>query len=308
MTLGLALAASLGASGSRGSGRDNSRRDKAGRRSTTRTSTARSSAAGEGAVRRAASSSGATARVSRGGVDTAAGIVVSGGAGRAGVVGSGVDTNGDPGQDALRNVVTEENILDERVVVIGGLAESNVIGRVKSQLLLVGAVRGDGLNFGNEGLIEEELADMVGGTVDIGIVVEDGSAGSALDVNVSSTASVMTREHCIKLNDTIVIGLLNTATEGGVKTTLAGGGDTGVDAGSVAVPSVDQDLGHSSTGSDIDKLDIEMQRHTRLAIGHLAADELASNPVGTNSGLRHDDTASVLSEEGSRVGIQSVSR
>lgn len=306
----LARTTTLGSSsrgGGSGSGSSRGSRRNA-RSSTARGSTTGTGTAGEGTARRATGTSGTTAAVSRRSIDTTVGIVVSSGASRAGVVGGGVVTNGDPSQNTLGDVVTEQDVLDKGVVVRGRFAKGDAVTRVESQFLGVGVVRRNGLDFRDESLVEEKLTDVVRHAVNVGVVVQDSGARRRLDVDVGSTAGVVAREHGIELNNSIVIGLLNTAAKGRVQTALAGGRNTRVHAGSIAVPSVDQDLGHTRAGGDVDKLDVEVQRHAGLPVGHLTADQLAGNPVGTNSGLGNDDARGVLGEEGSRIGIKSVSR
>lgn len=78
----------------------------------------------------------------------------------AGLVGSGVDENRDPPEETVVQVVTETHVIDEGVVVDGGLADADSIGRVEGQRLLVGGVGFDCLGLQDEGLVEEELADV----------------------------------------------------------------------------------------------------------------------------------------------------
>lgn len=88
-----------------------------------------------------------------------------------------IDTQGDPSEDTVAHIITEEDILDEGVNSVGLLGEDAVIS-VLGELLGVGAVGAGGLDLGDQVLVEEELADVVGvGSVETGdgVVGESGS-------------------------------------------------------------------------------------------------------------------------------------
>lgn len=83
-------------------------------------------------------------------------------------------------------------------------------------MLPVSAIRGQELDFGDEGLIEESLADVAGlDIVTEGAVVVAISTSVDHDVDVSGTASVMAREDGLELCDPVRVCFLDT-TEPGV--------------------------------------------------------------------------------------------
>lgn len=119
---------------------------------------------------------------------TLLGVVSSGG--NVGVLGS-IDSNRDPGEDTLGHIVTDQNVLHERINGVGLLGQDAVIG-IGGQILSVGGVGRGLLDIGDQVLVEEELADMgrLGGvqvaecmvSLDLGLI---GSVGQNYDGVVS---------------------------------------------------------------------------------------------------------------------------
>lgn len=117
-----------------------------------------------------------------------------------GVRAAHVDAHGDPGQDTVGDVVAQEHVLDKGVDAVGGgfLGQDRVVG-VDGQILGVCVVGVGSLDFGDEGLVEEELTNVLDaagceGAVDVegGVCVGDnvdvrGAAGGGVLVFVVSS-------------------------------------------------------------------------------------------------------------------------
>ena len=90
-------------------------------------------------------------------------------------IGSRINTNADPRHDAVRDIIAELHPLDERIHVRGLLAQDRVVG-VEREVLRVGVVGRGGFDEGDQGLVEEDLADVggVGGRV----ALEEGAVGA----------------------------------------------------------------------------------------------------------------------------------
>lgn len=161
-------------------------------------------------------------------------IVVSSNAvvGVVGVVGSGVDTDLDPGEQTVLDAVTEVQELREGIVGAGGLLDTPHVVGIASNILGVGGVGVGVLNSGTQDLVPEELAD-VGDAASAhlkgAVVAVDGGVKVGQEMGVDGAAVVVTGEDGLEGNNTILIGLLNTTKEGGVPTVggvVATGGDT----------------------------------------------------------------------------------
>lgn len=213
-------------------------------------------AGGEARRGRAAGTSGTT---STSAVGDATALVVGGGIHDGAGVG-GVDTEADPGQKTVGDIVTKEDVLlrcqhfshwFQRGMHVGeAYLDDGVAGRKtveQEEVLLVG---GDGLGVGVVGgvdldgvaqvLVKVQLADVVGGQVVDGAVVAGGGVGVDGDVDVLGTARVVTGVGGQELDGTVVVGELE-PTEESVVQVLGGLGEvatranTSVDTSRVAV-------------------------------------------------------------------------
>lgn len=107
---------------------------------------------------------------------------------------------------------------------------------------------------------------------------------SRLTVNVGGASSVVTRERCIELQDSILVGELDTTVHGVVdvagigRVAVATSNNATVHAGTVAVPSLEGNLWDGLAGCGVDDLDVKCQRYTRVAVSDVLADILARDP------------------------------
>lgn len=166
-----------------------------------------------------------------------------------------------------------------------------------------------GLNcFGvvDELLVKEELADVgdvaasEGGVslVEGGVDVRencDSLVGRGLSrlgmhtVDVSGAPSVVAGESGVVLQDTVLVGELDTTEHRVVdvacisRVTVAASNNAPVDTGAVAVPGFKSNLRDGLTSPSVNDLDVECQRHTWVAIGDVFANIFARNPCRTVS-------------------------
>ena len=119
----------------------------------------------------------------------------------------------------------------------------------------------------------------------------------------------MAWEEGLESNNTVIIALLNTTKEsvvqvrGIIAVAVAVGHDTRVNTGGVAVPDLEECLGHRLAGIDVDDLDVERERHTLAVFSDIFPDKLALNPVRTLCDLGSQDTGVVASEEDGRIRV-----
>lgn len=212
-----------------------------------------------------------------------------------GVVGSGIDTNLDPGKDSILNRVSQVDVLREGVIRLISLKNRPHILLVAGHLDSVGVVRGKSLDFFTEVLGPEELSDVLNrAVVDLDCAVgRDRCIGVSEEMGMGSTSLVMTGEDGLKLNNTIVVGDLDTTKESGVQTSL--GANAGVNTSGVAVPDVGGQVGDSIAGRYVDVLDLEEQRHsvTELCFDDVGSQVFADDVVRTSGDLGGQDTARV---------------
>jgi len=103
-------------------------------------------------------------------------------------------------------------------------------------------------------------------------------------MDVGGTSSVVAREGCIELQDSVLIGELD-ATEHGVvdvasisSVAVATSNNAAIDTSAVAVPRLECNLWDWFAGRGVDDLDVERQGHTRVAVSDVLADILAGDP------------------------------
>ncbi len=201
-----------------------------------------------------------------------------------------VDTESQPGEDAVRNAVADERVLVEGVdsVSEGLLLQDGVLG-VGGELLLVGAVGGHSLNGGDQGLVEEALTYVAGGDrVAQGSVGKDGGVGVDHQVDVGGAGGVMAGEDGLELHNTVAVAQLDTAEPGVVdvglirRVTVTGSNNTGVDTGGVAVPHLQVDVGDGVAGVDVNDLVVNDGIDTTLFLDDVASDVLATNVYKTS--------------------------
>lgn len=216
------------------------------------------------------------------------------------VVGRGVDTNLDPGEETVGDILAQVDELGEGVVGLVGLEDGPHVLGVGGDLDGVGVVGGEFLDGLAQRLRPEELADVGDGSIPDGdgAIGHQGRVCVRQQVGVDGTALVVAGEDGLELDDTVVVGELDTTEEGGVQAGLAGL-DAGVDTGGVAVPDVDGDLGDGIAGVDVDVLDLEEDGDTvaELGLDDVGAHVLADDVVGAVGDLRGEDAGGVGAED-----------
>ena len=97
------------------------------------------------------------------------------------------------------------------------------------------------------------------------------------------SANVMTGEECLKLSNTIFIGLLDTTTKGlidvgqVVRVSVARVINTSIDTSSVAVPNIKIEFWYRITGLNVDDLVVENKVNTLLVFLEVATNVLTTN-------------------------------
>jgi hypothetical protein len=103
-------------------------------------------------------------------------------------------------------------------------------------------------------------------------------------MNVSGASSIVTGERCIELQDSILVGELDTTIHSVVDVASIGSvavavsNNAAVYASTVAVPGLEGDLLDRLASRGVDDLDIERQGYTRVAVSNILADILARDP------------------------------
>lgn len=112
-------------------------------------------------------------------------------------------------------------------------------------------------------------------------------------------AGEQTGKQRIESYDTLIVRELHTAEERVIERILSV--NTRVRAGAVAVPHIGRQLRDRQAGGDINKLHLDVQRDTALALGDVRPDELPYNVVRPDSRLGHQH-ARVVAAKDSRLG------
>lgn len=188
-----------------------------------------------------------------------------------GLVGGGVDEDGEVGEEAVLEGVAEEDVVGEGVVLGGGGLGVDAVVLVEGEGLGVGAVGLEQLDRVDQALVEEELPDVVRLAVrQVRVVRQHRRVLRAHQVDVRRPSRVVPREHRVELRHAVFVGWLDTAPVDRVETALAHRGDARVDARGVAVPDVDQHVGDRFAGVDIYELQVKVEGNSSLAIGQVS--------------------------------------
>lgn len=143
-------------------------------------------------------------------------------------------------------------------------------------------------------------------------VAKEGSVGVDEQVDMGRPGDIMSREIRFELGNTIGIGLLDTTEPSLVnvglvrRVAIAGGNDTGVYTGRVAVPHLEVDIGHGFASVNVNDLVVNDRVDTLLVLGKLTADVLAADVVRALGDLGGQDAGVVATEEGCRIGVEGV--
>jgi hypothetical protein len=120
-------------------------------------------------------------------------VVVEGGADA--LRSCGVDAECNPSEQAVRDVVSKQGVLDHGVNTVGaGLTLENVIVGIERQGLRVRVVRLENLHSRDQGLVKEHLADMASpySVSNRAVVVLSRVGRVHKEVNVVCTAEIVT--------------------------------------------------------------------------------------------------------------------
>lgn len=205
--------------------------------------------------------------------------------GLGGLVGGEVDEDGEVGEDAVLELAAEDDVVDEGVVLGGGLLGVDAVVLVEGQALGVGEVGLVELDGRDQALVEEELADVVGLAVrQVRAVGQHRRVLRAHHVDVRGPARVVTGENRVKFYHSVVVRDLDAAAVGRVQAALAVA-DARVYARGVAGPDVDQHVGHRLEAVEVDELQVEVKGNTCLGLSdvdlrHSKLAESLANAVG----------------------------
>lgn len=129
-------------------------------------------------------------------------------------------------------------------------------------------------------------------------------------VSVGGTAVVVAREDCVKVDNTLTVGLLNTAQVCRVpfiSSVVSRNRDTTVDTSGIRFPDVNKSTRDRAAGVDIDVLDFEMNINTVRVelLFHILADNFTPHIVGTVGNGRGQDAAGV-GAKGLILGVENL--
>lgn len=168
----------------------------------------------------------------------------------------------------------------------------------------VGCIDAGCFDFGDEGLVVEDLTDVRDIATCIGAVLELGAVEVDHDMSVSCATSIVPWEESGELSDTIGVGGLETAEEGVVQVrgiqgtdSISAGDNAGVDTGGVAVPDFEDGVGDGLAGLDVENLGVENHGNTFLVFADVLTDEFPLDPVWSLSDFWGEDARAVRSEE-----------
>lgn len=216
------------------------------------------------------------------------------------VVNGRVDTDLDPGEQSVGDIVAEVEELGERIIAAVRLDDAPHVLIVGGDVDGVGVVRVGGLNSAAERLGVEQLSNVGDGLVENrdGAVGQESGVGVGEQVSVGSTATVGTGENGRELDNTLVVGQLDTTQVGGVDSILSvvsRGVDTRVDTSGVGVPDIHSDGGDRGTSADINVLHLKEQVETvRVdSLLDVGTEVFSLHVVRTSSHLRSENARSV---------------
>lgn len=129
-----------------------------------------------------------------------------------GKVRGGIEANLDPGKETVIEVVTQIDVLGERVVGTVGLQHAPHVVRIRGDGLSVGVVRVGIFHCAAQHFVPEELANVrhAAGAYLQSLVRKQSSVQMGQQVGVSRTSVVVTREDGLEFDYTVAVGLLNT--------------------------------------------------------------------------------------------------
>lgn len=219
------------------------------------------------------------------------------------VVVRGVETNLDPSEETVVQVVAKVNVLGERIVRAIGLLDRPHVLSVGRNRLSIGVIGVGVLHCGSENLVPEQLSDLshAARAHFQGFVWENSRVEVSQQMSVRSTAFVVTGEDCLEVHNAVLVGLLNTAKVSAVPSAgsiVAGLRNSTslvstrvepyvadvcipVDTSGIGLPNIDQSTRNGSAGVDVNVLHLQRDVHTvRVQILlHVLTDHFAPDVV-----------------------------
>lgn len=215
--------------------------------------------------------------------------------------------------------------MHDRVTNTRGLSKAPIDG-VGDHPLMIGCVDGRFVHLIREDLIVVYLPDLRSGPGQVRAVGEHPVFGSVHiafelipvhlrpvrvrgDVSMSRAALVMPGEQGRELDDTVLVGQLQTTRMGAidvagiVSVSVSLVDQTAIDPTGVRVPEVDHDVWQWLTGHEIEDLDIQNEVYARLLLPDIAADVFSRDVVGTFRRLGRQDAGVVPSKENIGWGV-----
>lgn len=129
-----------------------------------------------------------------------------------------VDAKRDPGQQAILDPASELDVLHDWVANPGAVSEEIVV-LVQGELDFVSLVGAGLFDLVDEVLVKVDHSDVRGRRAKNSPVRPLSGTGVYHDVDVSCAAGIVAWEECLEVGDTVMVGLLKPAQEGGVGVT-----------------------------------------------------------------------------------------
>jgi len=132
-----------------------------------------------------------------------------------------VDAKGDPGQQPILHPASKFDVLHDRISDLGTVSEELVVF-VQGEFGLVFLVDAVSLDLVDKGLVKVDHSNVRGRRAKNSSVRLLNGVGVYQDVDVGCAARIVTREECVEVGDTLMIGLLKATQERGVRVGVGG--------------------------------------------------------------------------------------
>jgi hypothetical protein len=176
-----------------------------------------------------------------------------------GVVSGDINTDLNPGEQAILNAVSEIHELREWVVVVLGLDNGPHVFSIAGDGLCVGVVRRDSFNSTAKSLRPEDLADMCYSSALSGTVGVEGHVLVHEEMSVGGTAVIMAGEDSLETSDAVGVSGLNATKEGGIPAVLVScGNNAGIDTSGISVPNINVKIRDGEAGVNVEVLGFDV--------------------------------------------------